>query len=96
MAEMRLLLFGDGALVSPAHVRTQLLQSRGDPYLTLFFRRSADALRHEVAQLSPLERSVIPAFTTLDELNDRISSGRCHASVQNALLCISQVTHYIE
>ena len=96
MPEMRLLLFGDGALVSPAHVQTQLIQSRGDPYLCLFLQRANEALKQEVALLSPLERASIPTFTTIDDLNDRHNSSKLHAGVQNALLVISQIIHYIE
>ena len=96
MPEMRLLLFGDGALVSPAHVQTQLVQSRGDPYLCLFIQRANDALKREVALLSPLERASIPPFTTIDDLNGHCISSKPHAGVQNALLVISQIIHYIE
>lgn len=96
MGDMRLLLFGDGALVSRAHIQAQVLQDRGNPFLSLFFQRSSDALRHEIALLSPLERSPIPAFNTIYELNDRTNTSGAHAGVQNALLCISQLTHYIE
>lgn len=93
---MKLLLFGDGALVSRAHIQKQVLESRGNPFLSLFFQRSSDALRHETAQLSPLRRDLIPAFNTIDELNERTNSKQAHAGVQNALLCISQLAHYIE
>jgi len=96
MSEMRLLLFGDGALVSRAHIQAQVLESRGNPFLNLFIQRSSDALRHEIALLSSLERSAIPAFNTIDELNERTKTTRAHAGVQNALLCISQLAHYIE
>lgn len=96
MSEMRLLLFGDGALVSRAHIQAQVLQSRGNPFLSLFLQRVSDALRHEIAFLSALERSSIPAFNSIDELNDRTKVGRTHTGVQHALLCVSQLAHYIE
>lgn len=93
---MRILIFGDGALVSRAHIQAQVIKSRGDPILNLFFQRASDALRHEVALLSPLERSSIPAFNTIDELNDRTKTTGAHAGLQNALLCIFQLAHYME
>lgn len=96
MVEMRLLLFGDQALVNRAHIQKQVLESREDPFLSLFFQRATDALRHEVAQLSPLERRAIPDFTNVAELNDRTISDESHEGLQNALLCISQLAHYIE
>ena len=96
MSEMRLLLFGDGALVSKGHLQTQVLNSRADPILSLLFQRSSDALRYEIAHLAPSEREQIPAFNTIDELNERLRPNHAHAGVQNALLCISQLAHYIK
>ncbi len=96
MVEMRLLLFGDQALVNRAHIQKQIVESREDPFLSLFIQRSSDALRHEIAQLSPLERRKIPDFTNIAELNDRTSFDETHEGVQNALLCISQLAHYIQ
>lgn len=96
MTDKCLLLFGDGALVSRAHIQAQVLQSRGSPFLSLFLQRASDALRQEIAFLSPLERLSIPAFNTIDELNDRTRVGKIHVGVQHALLCVSQLVHYIE
>ena len=96
MAEMRLLLFGDQALINRAHIQRQVLESREDAFLSLFFQRCSDALRHEISQLSPLERKDIPDFTNIAELNDRTSSDETHGGVQNALLCVSQIAHYIK
>lgn len=96
MSEMRLLLFGDGFLVSRGHIQAQVLESRVNPFLGLFFQRSGDALRHEIALLPPLQRSLIPAFHTIDELHERTKTTGAHAGIQNALLCISQLAHYIE
>ena len=96
MVEMRVLLFGDQALVNRAHIQKQVLENRENPFLGLLFQRSSDALRHEIAQLPPSEREAIPPFTTIAELNDQTSSIEAHEGVVNALLCISQLAHYIE
>ena len=96
MAEMRVFLFGNQALVNRAQIQQQLVDGRGNPFLRLFLQRCSDALRHEVSQLSPLERNSIPAFNTIDELNDRAGSSDAHEGVQNALLCISQLAQYIQ
>ena len=96
MSEMRLLLFGDGAFINHAHLRSQFLESRGNPFLSLLFQKCSDILRNEVAQLSPVERRDFPVFNSIDELNERTKSSRAHAGVQNALLCTSQLAHYIE
>ena len=96
MAETRIFLFGDQALVNPAQLQQQLVDGRGNPFLCLFLQRCSDALRHQVSQLSPLERKSIPPFNTIDELNDRASNSDVHEGVQNALLCISQLAQYIQ
>lgn len=96
MAELRVFLFGNQALVNRAQIQQQLVDARGNPFLGLFLQRCSDALRHEIAQLSPLERQSVPAFNTVDELNDRAGRSDAHEGVQNALLCISQLAQYIQ
>ena len=96
MAEMRIFLFGNQALVNRAQIQQQLVEGRGNPFLSLLLQRCADALRHEVSQLSPLERNAIPPFNTIDELNDRAGNSDVHEGVQNALLCISQLAQYVQ
>jgi len=95
--EMRILLFGDQALDPHAYVRSQLLAGRTNPLLCLFLQRVSVALSREIAQLSPLERKYIPSFSTVEELVDRTHSSQIfHAGIESALLCISQLAHYIE
>ena len=96
MAGMRFLLLGDQSSFNQAHIHKQVVESRENPFLSLFYKKTSDALRHEIAQLSPWERAAIPAFTTIAELNDRTTSKDAHEGVQNALQCISQLAHYIE
>lgn len=96
MAEMRMFLFGNQALVNRTQVQQQLVDSRSNSFLSLLLQRCSDALRQEVSQLSPLERKSIPAFNTIDELNDRAGNSDAHEGVQNALLCISQLAHYTQ
>jgi hypothetical protein len=95
--EMRILLFGDQALDPHAYVRSQLLAGRTNPLLCLFLQRVSVALSREIAQLSPLERKNIPSFSTVEELVDRTQSSQIfHTGIESALLCISQLAHYIE
>ena len=96
MTEMRIYLFANQALVNRAQIQQQLVESRGNPFLSLLLQRCSDALRHEISQLSPLERTSIPAFNTIDELNDRASNSDAHEGVQNALLLISQLAQYTQ
>lgn len=94
---MRILLFGDQVIERHAYLRSQLLGGRTSPILGSFFHRVNLALRREISQLSPLEAKNIPAFSTIDELLDRThSEAALHVGVETALLCISQLAHYIE
>ena len=92
---MRLLLFGDQSLISRHNIQSQLLAGRTNPFLNLFFQKSSDALRREISQLSPLEREIILPFTSIDELNDRSWDNEPHEGIRCALLCLSQLAHYI-
>ena len=95
--EMRILLFGDQALDPHSYIRTQLLAGRTNPLLSLFLQRASVALKREIAQLSPLEQKYIPSFSTIEELVDRAHSTQSyHTGIESALLCISQLAHYIE
>lgn len=94
---MDILLCGDQVSDSHAYLRSQLLGGRSNHILGFFFQQVNFALRREIAQLSPLEVNHIPAFSTVEELVNRDSSqSKHHAGIQNALLCISQLAHYME
>ena len=95
--EMKVLLFGDQALDIQAFLRAQLNAGRTNPLIRSFFERVGAALRFEVAQLPPSERSNIPDFTTIEELVDRsYSRPSCNVGIESAIFCISQLAHYME
>ena len=95
--EMKILLLGDQALDTRSYIQSQLIVGRTNPILYHFLNRVGVALRYEVSQLPPVERNRIPIFSTIEELVDRTKSERTsHQGVQSALLCISQLAHYIE
>lgn len=97
VSEMRLLLFGDQVFDRHTHLRSQLLRGRTNPIVGVFFHRVNLALRREIAQLSPLEAKNIPSFSAIDDLLDRTrSEPALHVGVESALLCASQLAHYIE
>ena len=96
MAETRLLLFGDQTLVDSLHIHKQILHSRENPFIGLFFEQCCDALRHEASRLTPQEKKNIPDFTSLAELNERTNFSGAHEGIRTALLCASQLAHYIE
>lgn len=93
---MDILLCGDQVFDSHA-LRSQCLTGRSNHILSFFFQQVNFALRREIAQLSPLEVNHIPVFSTIEELVNRDSSqSKHHPGIQNALLCISQLAHYME
>ncbi|KAI9814067.1 MAG: Type I Iterative PKS [Pycnora praestabilis] len=95
--EMKIFLFGNQVEDTGSYIRRQLLLGRSNPLLSSFLQRVSLALRYEFGHLSPLERKNVPDFTTIEELVDRYySSGVSHAGVERALLCISQLTYYME
>lgn len=94
--EMSILLFGDQFVEGHTYLHTQLLAGRASPLLLLFLQKANLALRREIANLSPLDRERIPAFSTIEELAERSSSREIHGGVESALLCISQLASYIE
>ncbi|KAL2023150.1 hypothetical protein VTK56DRAFT_3756 [Thermocarpiscus australiensis] len=91
------ILFGD-----------QSLDSHG--FLAAFFRRAkvgilskalldqvAHALRKEIERLPKVEREKIPVFRTLQQLNERYHAQKLkHPGLDGALLCITQLVHYID
>lgn len=94
---MDILLCGDQVFDRHAYLQSQLLSNRSNHILSFFFQQVNFALRREIAQLSPLEVNHIPVFSTLEELVNRDSSqSNHHLGIQSALLCISQLAHYME
>ena len=62
-----------------------------------FLNQAGHALRNEIESLNKLERSRLPVFRTLQQLNERYFAQKLkHPGVDGALLCISQLAHYIE
>jgi hypothetical protein len=62
-----------------------------------FLEQVGSALRDEVDQLSSLERQRVPKFSSIQELNKRYHMGNIkNSAMDSALLCITQLVHYIE
>ena len=62
-----------------------------------FLEQIGSALREEVDQLSSLERQRVPKFSSIQELNKRYHVGNIkNSAMDSALLCITQLAHYIE
>ena len=93
----RLLFFGNEIADESHSLREQLVLGRANPFLCLFLQKAHLKLRREISQLSPLGRSRVPSFSTIEELAERASALTTrHAGIESALLCISQLARYIE
>lgn len=95
--KMAFLLFGDQSLEIYKFLADLCRRKSSTVLAQTFIERAGDVLRQEVESLGVLARSKIPAFRTLQQLNEKYhSSGTKHAGIENALLCAVQLTHYIE
>lgn len=95
--KMAFLLFGDQSLQT--HEFLADFCYRGNPSVLSrsFLEQVGSALKEEVDQLSSLQRQKVPNFSNIDELNKRYHIGGIkYAAVDSALLCITQLAHYIE
>jgi hypothetical protein len=91
------LLFGDQSLETHGFLAEFFRQENKGLLATAFLEQVCHALRKEVDELHRLERSRIPAFRTLQQLNERYHGQKIrHAGIDGALLSITQIAHYIE
>ena len=95
--EMKMFFFGGNASDDYAFLQSQLSRGRTNPILSSFFEQVNLALRQEIYRLSPLDRELIPAFSTIEELVERASCVQAgNLAISSALLCISELADYIE
>lgn len=91
------LLFGDQSLDTHGFLAEFYRQEKQGILARAFLDQAGHALRKEVEGLHKLERSRLPIFITLQQLNERYHAQKLkHPGVDGALLCISQLAHYIE
>jgi hypothetical protein len=91
------LLFGDQSL--DTHGFLADFMRRGDQGILAktFLEQSARALLKEIEGLPALDRARLPIFRSLSQLNERYHSQAIkHPGIDGALLCVSQLAHYIE
>ncbi|KAB5554567.1 conidial yellow pigment biosynthesis polyketide synthase [Coniochaeta sp. 2T2.1] len=91
------LLFGDQSL--DTHGFLADFVRRGDKGILAktFLEQSGRALWKEVEALSALDRARLPVFHSLAHLNERYHTQSVkHPGVDGALLCVSQLAHYID
>ena len=93
---MELLLFGDQATNVHSFLHPLLFQRGHTTLLASFLSRVTATLRKDIADLPHLKRKDIPPLNELLQfLNDYHRSPCPNAPVANALLCISQLAHFI-
>jgi len=99
MADNRLgfLLFGDQSLDTYGHIAGFYRQGNPSILAKAFLEQTGHALRKEVESLGRIERAKLPVFRTIQQLNERYRAQTLkHPGLDGALLCISQLSDYIE
>ena len=90
-------LFGDQSLATHSFLADFCRQGKPSILSKAFLELAANALREEVDNLGKLQKSKLPAFRTLSQLNEKYHQQRIkHAGLDAALLCVAQLAHYIE
>lgn len=95
--KMSFLVFGDQSLDTHTFL-TDFCQHRRPSVLSRsFLEQAGSALREEIDRLPSLQRNRIPEFTTILELNKLYHARNIrNPAVDSALLCITQLSQYID
>ena len=93
---MELYIFGDQTADCRQFLRKVLLR-KGNVLLTSFLESAATALREEISQLSDVQyRSRFPSFSNVQELVERYyEEGKPNPAIESAIVCLSQLAHFI-
>jgi hypothetical protein len=95
--KLAFLLFGDQSTDTHGFLAEFFRQPERGILANAFLEQVRHALRREIEGLPKVERSKLPKFLTIQNLNERYhAQGLKHPGVDGALLCISQLAHYIE
>lgn len=97
--KMAFLLFGDQSVDTYAFLADFCGGAKRRPSLLArsFLEQVGNALKKEVDQLSSIEQQMVPRFCDIQELNDNYHNhGNKNSAMDSALLCITQLAHYIE
>nr|ABD47522.2 polyketide synthase [Ophiostoma piceae] len=91
------LLFGDQSLDTYGFLSGFYRQTDQGILARVFLSQTGEALRKEIETLGQLERAKLPVFKTLQQLNERYHSQDLkHPGLDGALLCVTQLAHYID
>lgn len=95
--KLAFLLFGDQSLDTHGFLAEFYRHEDRGILAKAFLDEAAQALRKEIERLPRLERSRLPVFRTLQQLNERYHAQITkHSGLDGALLCVAQLAHYIE
>ena len=93
---MDVLLFGDQAVDVHPFLHKLLTQREHTTLLTSFLNHVTVSLRTDISNLPRLQRQEIPPLNNLLEFIGRYRKSRYRsAPIDNALLCIAQLAHWI-
>lgn len=91
------LLFGDQSLDTHGFLADFFLRGEQGILAKAFLEQAGRALWKEVEGLPKLERARLPVFRSLQQLNQKYHAQHIkHPGIDGALLCVSQLVHYIE
>ncbi|OIW23644.1 ketoacyl-synt-domain-containing protein [Coniochaeta ligniaria NRRL 30616] len=91
------LLFGDQSLDTHGFLADFIRRGDQGILAKTFLEQSGRALWKEVEGLPALDRARLPIFRSLSHLNERYHAQSVkHPGIDGALLCVSQLAHYID
>ncbi|CAK7211744.1 Type I Iterative PKS [Sporothrix bragantina] len=91
------LLFGDQSLDTYAFLSGFYREEDHGILAKAFLNQAGEALLREIESLGRLDRSKLPLFKTLQQLNERYhAQDTKHPGLDGALLCVTQLAHYID
>jgi hypothetical protein len=94
---MSFLLFGDQSSDTYSFLSDFCRRGRPSLLSQSFLEKVSVALKTEVNGLSILSRQRVPNFSSIEQLNSRYhESSKKYPALDSALLCITQLAHYIE
>lgn len=95
--KLAFLLFGDQSTDTHGFLAEFHRQPNRGILANAFLEQVGHALRREIEALPRVERAKIPKFLSLQNLNERYHAQSLkHPGLDGALLCVSQLAHYIE